>query len=199
MTSASKMATSTVSAAKECTNTSTNFSYSEVAKNISNRAGVSKAPQVSHSTSSSTPLQMQSRIGLKLELSAVSTTSSASISFKSVDEYFSRPIFEENDKHKLILESMRLGTKWQQDLERVHGFTEAESCECFSRAGKYLHCDDFPEDAVNGKLFPHAKMGWVLLREADRLAKTHPKELMDLDRLAGSQGKALWDLIDETD
>ena len=199
MTSASKMATSTVSAAKECTNTSTNFSYSEVAKNISNRAGVSKAPQASHSTSSSTPLQMQSRIGLELEPSAVSTTSSASISFKSVDEYFSRPIFEENDKHKLILESMRLGTKWQQDLERVHGFTEAESCECFSRAGKYLHCDDFPEDAVNGKLFPHAKMGWVLLREADRLAKTHPKELMDLDRLAGSQGKALWDLIDETD
>ena len=145
---------------------------------------------------------MQSKLSSELlEPSAVSTTSSsASISFKSVDEYFSPPIiFEENDKHKLILESMRLGTKWQQDLERVHGFTEAESCECFSRAGKYLHCDDFPKDAVNGKLFPHAKEGWVLLREADRLAKTHPKELMDLDRLAGSQGKALWDLIDETD
>ena len=95
---------------------------------------------------------------------------------------------------------MRLGTKWQQDLERVHGFTEAESCECFSRAGKYLHCDEFPEDAaVNEKLYPHAKTGWVLLREADRLVKTHPKELMDLDRLAGSQGKALWDLIDDTD
>lgn len=94
---------------------------------------------------------------------------------------------------------MRLGTKWEQDLQSVHGFTEAESCECFSRAGKYLHCDEFPEDAVHGRLFPHAKMGWVLLREADRLAKTHPKELMDLDRLAGSQGKALWDLMDETD
>ena len=142
---------------------------------------------------------MQSRIGSELEPSAVSTTSSASISFKSVDEYFSPPIFEENDKHKMILEIMRLGTKWQQDLERVHGFTEAESCECFSRAGKYLHCDEFPEDAVNAKLFPHAKEGWVLLREADRLVKAHPKELMDLDRLAGSQGKALWDLTDEAD
>ena len=84
---------------------------------------------------------------------------------------FSPPVFEENSIHKKILDSVRQGNEWQQHLERVHGFTEAESCECFSRAGKYLHCDEFPEDAVNEKLFPHAKEGWVLLKEADRLAK----------------------------
>jgi hypothetical protein len=187
------MATSTVSAAKECTNSSTKFSYSEAVKDTNIRAGVSKAPRASHSTYSSTPSQMQSKGGSELEPSAVSTTSSASISYKSVEEYFSPPDFEENEKHELILESMRVGTKWQQDLERVHGFTEAESCECFSRAGKYLHCDEFPDDAVNEKLFPHAKEGWVILREADRLVKEYPQELMQLDRRAGSEGKALWD------
>lgn len=91
---------------------------------------------------------------------------------------------------------MRLGTEWQQDLERVHGFTEAESCECFSRAAKYIHCEEFPKDAVSEQLFPHAKEGWALLKEADRLARKYPQELMDLGRLATSQGKSLWDLID---
>jgi hypothetical protein len=178
-----------VPAAKECTNSSTTFSYSETVKDTNLRAGVSKAPQASHSAYSST----QSKGGSELEPSAVSTISSASISYKSAKEYFSPTIFEENEKHELLLESMRVGTKWQQDLERVHGFTEAESCECFSRAGKHLNCDEFPEDAVNEKLFPHAKEGWVILREADRLVKEYPQDLMHLDRRAGSEGKALWD------
>jgi hypothetical protein len=99
-----------------------------------------------------------------------------------VDDYFSPPPFEENDTHKMILESMRVGTKWEEDLERVHGFTEAEACECFSRAGKYLSRDEFPEDAVNQKLLPHAKEGWVLLKEVDRLVQLYPGELMELDR-----------------
>jgi hypothetical protein len=121
-----------------------------------------------------------------MEPSAVSTTSSATISFKSDEDDLTLDldaprVFEKNDIHELLLQYMRQGDKWQRDLERVHGFTEAESCECFSLAGKYLHCDEFPEDAVNEKLFPHAKEGWILLKEADLLARKHPKELMDLE------------------
>jgi hypothetical protein len=106
--------------------------------------------------------------------------SNASISFKADEDFFSPPIFEMTDKH---------GDKWHQDLERVHGFTEAESCECFSRAGKYLRCNAFPEGAVHQKLFPHAKEGWVHLKEADRLGKEYPGELMDLGRRALAEGK----------
>jgi hypothetical protein len=129
-----------------------------------------------------------------MEPSAVSTTSSATISFKSDEDDLTLDldaprVFEKNDIHELLLQYMRQGDKWQRDLERVHGFTEAESCECFSLAGKYLHCDEFPEDAVNEKLFPHAKEGWILLKEADLLARKHPKELMDLDSLAAIDGK----------
>jgi hypothetical protein len=57
----------------------------------------------------------------------------------------------------MILDTIHTGDEWHQDMERVHGFTEAESCECFSRAGLYLHSDEFPADAVNEKIFPHAK------------------------------------------
>jgi hypothetical protein len=81
-----------------------------------------------------------------------------------------------------------------EDLERVHGLTEAESCECFSRAGLYLHrSDEFPADAagVNEKLFPHAnKEGWVHLKTVHRLCEAYPQQLMDLlDRWALAEGK----------
>lgn len=48
-----------------------------------------------------------------------------------------------------------------------------------------LHCSEFPEDTVNQKLFPHARKGWVLLREADRLGKAYPRELMELYSYTG--------------
>ena len=121
---------------------------------------------------------------------AVRNTNSPDSELKSdLEELLAPRVFEENYKHKLLLENMRQGDKWERDLERVHGFTEAEACECFSRAGKYLHCDEFPEDAVNPKLFPHAKEGWILLKEARRLAKKYPKELMELDSRAAIEGK----------
>ena len=96
---------------------------------------------------------------------AISTTSNASNSFWSDEEFFSPPTFEMNHKHEMILNNIRRGDEWDQNLQHVYGFTEAESCECFSRAGKYLYCSEFPEDAVNQNIFPHPKEGWVLLRE----------------------------------
>jgi hypothetical protein len=62
------------------------------------------------------------------------------------------------------------------------GFTEGESCECFSRAGLYKDAGEFPVAAVNERLFPHALGMWVILKEADRLHKVYPKESQDLDR-----------------
>jgi len=95
--------------------------------------------------------------------------SNASILSKSdLEEQLAPRIFQKNKKHELLLETMRQGNEWQRDLECVHGLTEAESCECFSRAGKYLHCDAFREDTFvnNRKLFSHAKEGWILLKKS---------------------------------
>jgi hypothetical protein len=131
----------------------------------------------------------QLKLGSEQEPSAISTTNSASILFKSDDEFFSPPTFAMTDTHTMILDCIEKGNKWQQDLESVHGFTEAESSECFSRAGKYLHSNEFPQGAVSQKLFPHAKKGWVHLKEVDRLCKAYPQELMDLGRRALSEGK----------
>jgi hypothetical protein len=146
-------------------------------------------PEELDSTSTSLTSLQQLKHGSGWEPSAISTTNSASISFKSDEDFFSPPVFEMNQIHEMILNNIRRGDEWHQNLQRVHGFTEAESCECFSRAGKYLHYDEFPEDAVNEKLLPHAKEGWVLLKEADCLGKTYPRELMELDRRALAEGK----------
>eukprot|EP00523_Entomoneis_sp_CCMP467_P003401 CAMPEP_0168755386 /NCGR_PEP_ID=MMETSP0724-20121128/20040_1 /TAXON_ID=265536 /ORGANISM="Amphiprora sp., Strain CCMP467" /LENGTH=180 /DNA_ID=CAMNT_0008803995 /DNA_START=93 /DNA_END=636 /DNA_ORIENTATION=- len=68
---------------------------------------------------------------------------------------------------------------------------EAECCECSSRAGLYMHETAFPDNAINKKLFPHAKEGWELLRASNRLIVAYPQELADLSERAMVQGKGL--------
>ena len=169
----------------------TPISYSEAVKNTSNHAGGAKGSLALSSMPKSKHSQMQLKHGLELEPFTDSTImSNASIlSNSGLKEHLAPRVFEKNQKHKLLLETMRWGDEWQRDLEHVHGLTEAESCECFSRAGKYLSCDSFPEDAVNRKLFSHAKEGWIILKEVDSLCKEYPKELMELDSLAAIEGK----------
>jgi hypothetical protein len=134
------------------------ISKSEDISGTNSPAGVpTTRPEELDSTTKSLPSQPQLKHGSEWEPSAISATSNASISFLSDEEYFSPLTFEMNHKHEMILDNIRRGDEWHQNLQRVHGFTEAESCECFSRAGKYLHCSKLPEDAVNPKLFPHAE------------------------------------------
>jgi hypothetical protein len=88
-------------------------------------------------TKSLTSLPQLQHASEQEEPSAFSTTtSSASIVFLSDEEYFSPPVFEMNHNHEMILDNIRRGDEWHQNLQRVHGFTEAESCECLSRTGK---------------------------------------------------------------
>lgn len=99
--------------------------------------------------------------------------------------------FQMTDKHKLILENVEKGHQWYYDLKNKHGLTEAECCECSSRAGLYMHETAFPDNAINQKLFPHAKEGWTLLRASNRLIAAYPQELADLSERAMAQGKGL--------
>ena len=69
--------------------------------------------------------------------------------------------------------------------------TEAECCECFSRAGLYMNEETFPDTAVNEKLLPHAKEGWELLRATNRLSEEYPQEMSELFKRAMAQGKPI--------
>ncbi|KAG7365097.1 hypothetical protein IV203_038300 [Nitzschia inconspicua] len=190
------MATSMASVPNESKSPSTAISYSEGSKDTNNHAGAGKGSPAFGSTSKRFASPPMWKGNSEQTPSAVSATSIATTSSESdhngrdyIRDLSVPSVFEKNEINKTLLECMRQGEKWQLDLERVHGFTEAESCGCFSRAGNFLYCDEFPEDAVNEKLVPHAKEGWVLLKETDRLGRNHPKELMDLDSLVAINGK----------
>ena len=152
--------------------------------------------------SSSTSLLQHSQMPWKsvseLEYFDTSTTNNASISLPSGEDEH-EPLytsdnhgeFQMTDKHKLILENVEKGHQWYSDLKNKHGLTEAECCECSSRAGLYMHETAFPDNAINQKLFPHAKEGWTLLRASNRLIAAYPQELADLSERAMAQGKGL--------
>ena len=93
------------------------------------------------------------------------------------------------DKHQLVLDFMEKSKRWYADLQKIHYLTEAECCECFSRAGLHVHEETFPDTAVNKKLLPHAKEGWELLRETNQLYEQYPQEVSDLFKRAMAQGK----------
>ena len=149
------------------------------------------------STSLSQHLHMPRKIASGLEYSDISTMNNASISSPSGED-FPEPLythddvdFQMTDKHQLILDLVERGAQWYSDLTAIHGLTEAECCECSSRAGFYMHEETFPDNAVNEKLLPHAKEGWTLLKESNRLAATYPQELQDLSKRSMAQGRGL--------
>ena len=140
--------------------------------------------------------QPQLKLTSEQEHSVTSTsTSNILTSLLSGEDYFKvSPDFVMTETHNMLLDCVRKGNRRQEDLELVHGLTEAESCECFSRAGKYLHSDIFPEGAaVNPRLFPHAKKGWAHLKKVDELARKYPQEFVDLNRRALAEGRRMGD------
>jgi hypothetical protein len=178
---------------KEFTSSSGRISEMQTVNPTSNPVGASTTHlEVQHSTPPCYSSQPPLKEPFGAASSDISTTNNASTSLPSADDYFDPNFtFTETDTHVMVLDAIHQGNKWHQDLVVVHGFAEAESCECFSRAGKYLNSKEFPEDAVIPKLLPHAKEGWVLLKEVDRLCKAYPKELSDLGRRAFAEGKPM--------
>ena len=164
-------------------------------KATSNRAGdLTTHLEAMDSTSRCSFPQPQLTLTSEREHSVSSTTSNVLNSLLSGEDYFKvSPFFVVTETHKMLLDCVRKGNKWQEDLELVHGLTEAESCECFSLAGKYLHSHVFPKGATSTKLFSHAKTGWEHLQKVDELAKKYPQEFVDVNRQALAEGKRMGD------
>ena len=106
-------------------------------------------------------LPPQTKRGLESEYFAASTMNNDDVTLSTSDkEDVASPDFGMTDIHKRISCAVRTGAEWQQDLCHLYGLTEAESCECFSRAVFHSGNDTFPDDATNEKLFQHAKQRW---------------------------------------
>jgi hypothetical protein len=179
------------------THSSQDISNSRVSVGTSNLVGeqTTLRPDLSSSMPLSQSSQTQSKQGLELGYSDISTTNNVSISSPSGEERYAPLYTEENtqfvmtEKHKLVLDLMEKNKRWYADLQNT--LTEAECCECFSRAGIYMNEKTFPDTAVNEKLLPHAKEGWELLRATNRLSEEYPQEMSDLFKRAMAQGKPM--------
>jgi len=168
-----------------------------VSVSTSNLAGAQTMlrPDLSSSTLLSQSLQTESKQGLELGYSDISTTNNVSTLSPSGEESYAPLYTEENtqfvmtDKHKLVLDIMEKNKRWYADVQNT--LTEAECCECFSRAGLYMNEETFPDTAVNEKLLPKAKEAWELLRATNRLSEECPQEMSELFQRAMAQGKPM--------
>ena len=68
------------------------------------------------------------------------------------------------------------GSKWELDLEKVHGLTDEEACIVVSKVARYGNEDTFP-DANGDRFMELAKEGWKYSRELPvaRLHKLYPE------------------------
>lgn len=152
---------------RQHTHSSQDISDGRVSVGTSNVAGAQTMLRLDLSSSTPPPsqsLQTQSKQGLELGYSDISTTNNVSISSPPGEESYA-PLYTEaantqfvmTDKHKLVLDVMEKNKRWYADLRNT--LTEAECCECFSRAGFYMNEETFPDTAVNEKLLPPRQGG----------------------------------------
>ena len=78
------------------------------------------------------------------------------------------------ENHLMIRKVIDAGSKWELDLEKVHGLTDEEACIVVSKVARYGNEDTFPD--TNGDRFMElAKEGWKHCRELARLHKLYPE------------------------
>jgi hypothetical protein len=150
----------------------------EAGRNTSTLAGDATAKRSCDHTKMPTSSQISLKHSTELESSSDLSTSDTSSLLGCVK----RPQKKKRTKAKKIptenhLEIRRTsdaGSKWELDLERVHGLTDEQACVCVSIAAQHLQNDIFPPP--NGdRLVELAREGWKHLREVDRLIKLYPE------------------------
>lgn len=78
------------------------------------------------------------------------------------------------ENHLKIRKVIDAGSKWELDLEKVHGLTDEEACIVVSKVARYGNEDTFP-DPNGDKFLKLAKEGWKHSRELSRLHKLYPE------------------------
>eukprot|EP00977_Amphora_coffeiformis_P010658 scaffold2510_cov169-Amphora_coffeaeformis.AAC.9 len=77
------------------------------------------------------------------------------------------------EKHIELRRIVESVSKWEAELESIHGFSNGECCEILAVVAQHINNDKFPP--VNGNRFvQHAKEGWEHMKEHNRLMKLYP-------------------------
>ena len=93
-----------------------------------------------------------------------------------------------NENHMELRAAVEAGSKWEEDLESVHGLSDLEAAVCVGLVAKYDKHEIFPESETNGKNRKYlglAREGWLLMRELKHLMAKYPQENCDQHRLNG--------------
>lgn len=121
-----------------------------------------------------TLLQTNSKLGTESACSSDSITSIASNSSKCANnKKKKKQRMERTENHLKLLAACDAGSKWELDLEEVHGLTNEQACVVVSLMAAHLKNDAFSPS--NGDpLMKHAEEGWKLLKETRRLMELYP-------------------------
>ena len=151
----------------------------------SNEVGRSTKKTKPSSMRKTTPTTLPSTLKRSLEMGSSSDSTSSDTS----TEYASKKDQNKNvetqakrrkrgkiptENHLMIRRVIDAGSKWELDLENVHGLTDEEACIVVSKVALYGNEDTFPD--TNGDRFMElAKEGWKHSRELSRLHKLYPE------------------------
>jgi hypothetical protein len=80
------------------------------------------------------------------------------------------------ENHLKVRAASDVCSKWEDDLEEVHGLTDEQACEVVSLMASHLQKDEFPPGS-DDPLMVHAKEGWKYMKEVKQLAELYPEFL----------------------
>ena len=87
-----------------------------------------------------------------------------------------------NENHVKLRATVEASTKWEKELETVHGLSDLEVSICVDLMAKYDNHESFPESQPNGKnqkWLDLTREGWSLMRELKSLIAKYPQENCD--------------------
>jgi hypothetical protein len=156
-------------------------------RNTSTRAGHASTKGVGQPTPTPTSSRLNLKRGRELASSSGSYTSDTSSSLSCAEKKRVKRTKREKiptENHLKIRGAIDAGGKWEDDLESVHGLTDAEACVCVSIMAKHLRKDAFPPPREGNRFEELAREGWVLLKEVRRLNEKYP-DCGDQTKIAG--------------
>ena len=156
------------------TNTLQGDCVNEAGRGTSTHVGDAAAKRQMPQTLMQTLPQTNSKRSMESACSSDSSTSVTSNSSKCDNsKKKTRKSKEPTENHLKLRAACDAGSKWELDLEEVHGLTDEQACVVVSLMAPHLKKDVFPPS--NGDyLMKHAEEGWKLLKETRRLMALYP-------------------------
>lgn len=117
---------------------------------------------------------------------AISKRASESQKVQKVQTKKKKKSFVPTENHMKLRRVEEAGEKWESELESIHGFTDGECCIIMGIIATHSNGKTEVFPAANGdRYLQHAKEGWEIQKEFNRLIKLYPECLADQRRVNG--------------